>query len=73
MSISSESNGERLIRLGEVERITGLKKSCLYVLCKKGEFPAGVKLSARAVAWPLSSVESWIADRIRASTRGAQK
>lgn len=72
MHVNPDISGERLLRLTEVEYLTGLKKSALYAMCKAGKFPAGVKLSARAVAWPLSSVESWIAERIRVA-RGARQ
>jgi predicted DNA-binding transcriptional regulator AlpA len=34
---------------------------------KKGKFPAPVRIGARAVAWSLSSVESWIEARPLAS------
>jgi len=42
---------ESLIRIKRVEEITGLKKSMLYDLIKKGEFVEPVKIGERAVAW----------------------
>jgi len=62
---STSTTGERLLRLPEVESRTGLKKSAIYAGMKTGKFPACIKLGPRAAAWPLSSIESWIADRIR--------
>lgn len=60
-----ESSDERLLRLSQVEARTGLKKSSIYELQRRGEFPRSVKLSRRAVCWPESAVNAWIADRIK--------
>ena len=68
--------GERLLRLPDVEARTGLKKSALYAGMKVGTFPAGIKLSARAIAWAESDIATWIASKIRgAATKssGVQK
>ncbi len=54
----------RLLRRKEVQAITGLPTSSLYALIKKGQFPAGVKLSAKAVAWSSEAVQSWVDARI---------
>ncbi len=63
-SPSTTAQPERLLRLPDVEALTGLRKSSIYDAMRRGEFPHPVKLSRRAVCWPLSSVQSWIADRI---------
>ena len=55
---------ERLLRLPEVESLVGMKKSAIYAGVREGTFPAPVKLSRRAVCWPLSRLEAWIAQRI---------
>ena len=52
-----------LWRRSEVQAITGLRRSTLYQLIKDGKFPAPVKLSIRAVAWPSYAVNAWIASR----------
>lgn len=56
-----------LLRLPVVLKQTGLSRSSLYALARKGEFPQPVKISARASAWPAQQVESWIEARIAAS------
>lgn len=61
---SKTAQPERLLRLPDVEALTGLKKSSIYDAMKRGEFPQPVKLSRRAVCWPLSTVQGWIAGRI---------
>lgn len=55
---------DRFLRLPEVIRVAGLSRSTIYALMKKGEFPKGVQLSARSVAWSESQVLQWVQDRI---------
>lgn len=62
---------DRLIRLPEVESLTGLKKSSIYGLMQRGEFPRCVAVTQRAVAWPESACLQWIQDRIQASRESA--
>lgn len=61
---------DRLLRLPEVEAATGLKKSTLYLLMKRGEFPRCVQVTPRTVAWAESSVLQWIQDRIAGAVVG---
>lgn len=56
---------DRLLRLPETEQATGLKKSTIYLLMKRGEFPRCVRVTPRWVAWPESRVLQWVQDRIR--------
>ena len=60
---------DRLLRLPEVEAATGLKKSSVYLLMKRGEFPRCVQLTARCVAWPESRVLQFVQDRISAADK----
>ena len=53
----------KLLRLPRVQDLTGFGKSSIYAGVKAGTFPAPVRLSARAVGWKLSAVESWIQSR----------
>lgn len=54
----------RLMRLPEVERATGYKRSSIYALAARGEFPRPVKLGRRASAWVEDEVQAWIEARI---------
>ena len=54
---------QQLLRLPDVERLTGLKKSSLYAGMKAGTFPACVRLSVRAVAWRESDIAAWQSQR----------
>ena len=64
-SPSKATQPERLLRLPDVEALTGLKKSSIYDLMRRGEFPAAVKLSRRAVCWNSSAIDRWISERIK--------
>lgn len=54
---------DRMLRLNEVEHLTGLRKSSLYRLIQESKFPRGIRLSARATAWSLNAVSAWIEAR----------
>jgi prophage regulatory protein len=45
------------LRLPAVMRLTGLSRSTIYAMIARHEFPAPVKLGARAVAWRRSDIE----------------
>lgn len=62
---------ERLLRLPEVEARVGLRKSSIYEMLRRTPpaFPTPVKLSRRAVCWPASEIDAWIAERIKAGGR----
>jgi prophage regulatory protein len=62
---------ETLLRLPQVESMIGLKRSSIYSRIAAGEFPKPINLGARAVAFKNSDIQSWIAERARASG-GAQ-
>jgi len=59
-------SGIFLHRMPLVEEKTGLKKSQIYELIARGEFPAPVKLGKRASAWRSDEVDRWINNRPRA-------
>lgn len=56
---------EKLLRLPEVEILTGLKKSSIYAGMKASPptFPHCVRLSVRAVAWRESDIAAWQHER----------
>lgn len=65
---NGKQESERLLRLPEVEAMTGLRKSSIYEMAGRNPpaFPKSIKLSRRAVCWPASAIHAWIADRIKA-------
>ena len=68
---SASSNGpsmghdERLLRFPEVQSRVPYSRTTLYRLISCGEFPAPVKMGARANAWPSSVIDSWIQGKIK--------
>jgi prophage regulatory protein len=60
----------RLIRLPDVLERTSLKRSQLYTMMERGEFPRPIKLTARSNAWPESEVNDFIAAKIAARAAG---
>ncbi|MDE2271001.1 MAG: AlpA family transcriptional regulator [Xanthomonadaceae bacterium] len=53
-----------LLRLPQVKAQTGLSRSALYRRIAAGNFPAPIKIGARASAWSSEEVERWIAECI---------
>lgn len=57
----------RLIRIPEVQHRTGYAKSSIYRMVNADEFPAPIKIGARASAWLESEIEDWITAKVCAS------
>ncbi len=51
---------ERLIRLNEVIRITGLSRSRIYQYISIDKFPDNVPIGGRSVAWVESEIYRWV-------------
>lgn len=60
-----------LLRIKEVERRTGLKRSTLYKWMKRGLFPKPVPLGTSRVAWRSYDVDDWVAKRCAAAALSA--
>ena len=56
-----------MMDLPAVEAATTLKKSALYALIAKGEFPRPVRLTGRRVGWRSSSIAAWLRSRNEAA------
>lgn len=57
---------DRHYRRTDVETITGLSRSTIYLMMSRGEFPRPVKITGKAVAWPESVIRNWLAERTTA-------
>ena len=55
---------DRLLRLPEVQRLTGLGRSAIYQQMKDGFFPRSVKAGPRAATWSEAAVQGWIRQRL---------
>ena len=51
---------EKLLRITDVMKSTGLAKSTIWLYVKEGKFPKQIKLSPRISVWKLSDIEVWI-------------
>lgn len=60
---------DRCLTLKEIEALTSLRKPTIYRLMKTGDFPAQVRISPNRVAWMLSTIEDWLAERMTEATR----
>lgn len=56
-----------LLRLHQVQALTGLARSTLYKLISERDFPSPIPLAGRAVAWDSQAVDAWIQSRITAA------
>ena len=62
---------DRLLRRAEVEARTGLSTTTIYRMMREGQFPVPVKISKKAVRWPASEIEAWLASLPRATGEAA--
>lgn len=53
----------KLLKLPDVQEITGLSRSQIYALIAKQKFVRPVKI-ARSSRWPLDAVIAWVDERI---------
>jgi prophage regulatory protein len=62
----------RLLRLPEVEQITGLKKTQIFDAVQRGVFPKPVKIleTGRAIAWLEDEIVEHVRSRIAARDQG---
>ncbi|MFJ1336812.1 helix-turn-helix transcriptional regulator [Pseudomonas caricapapayae] len=52
---------DRLLRLPDVLRITGMGRNTVYTRIKEGAFPKQVKIGPKSVAWRQSDITEWMA------------
>ncbi len=57
--------GSHILRRRQVQERTGLSRSTIYELVRRGEFPAPIKLTTYAVGWLDSEVDDWLGARSR--------
>ena len=56
-----------ILRESQVRRVTGFCRSSRFELERRGQFPARLKLTGRAVGWKTSEVKDWLEARPRGS------
>jgi prophage regulatory protein len=58
---------EYALRLPQVCKMTGLRRSMIYRMQAEKRFPQRIKLTERAVGWLEREVQEWLAQRIEHS------
>lgn len=61
---------KRVLRIRELQNVTGFSKSTLYRWIQKGDFPKPIHCGPGAVGWLEQEVEEWI--ETKAAARGDQ-
>lgn len=61
----------RLIQFPAVKAMTGLSRSSVYRLERRGEFPRRVMLTPYCCAWSADEIETWIEQRLQARSSTA--
>ncbi len=58
----------KILRTPEVTNITGLSRTTLWRLERRGDFPRRIRLSPNSIGWIETEVEEWIESRPRKSS-----
>lgn len=61
--IRLQGTGE-VIRLHELEKLTGRKRSSVYEDMAAGRLPKQIKIGPRAVGWLRCDIDKWLASRV---------
>ncbi len=61
--------GDRLLTMPEVERMTSARKSWIYDRISRGLFPRAIRLcTSRRVAWSEKAIQGWIAAQMASAS-----
>ena len=58
---------DQLLTRLEVEKRCRIARTTIYRLMRCGQFPEPIRIGPRAVRWPQSEIEAWLAARPRAT------
>lgn len=72
--LSKPDHKRKLLRIRSVMSLTGISKSYVYGLCRKGLFPLPIELipGGTSVAWVESEIFDWIDSRISERNSGVK-
>ena len=65
--MQTQNSPTKIIRIAAVTERTGLSKTYIYDMIRRGEFPPSVRLAPRFAGWVEHEVESWLTQRIAAA------
>jgi prophage regulatory protein len=60
---TDDPDADSYLRLPQVKARTGLSRTTIHRLIKKGDFPSPKSLGPRAVGWKVSAVKDWCTSR----------
>ena len=61
--VINDSLPDRILRSKEVQEMSGLSRTTIWRLERKGKFPARVTLGANSIGWRFVEVNGWILNR----------
>lgn len=59
-SSAKQRPNDRLIKMPEVRRITGLSVSEIYRRVERGQFPKQIRVGPKSVAWVEREIFAWV-------------
>ena len=62
--MQNETALPRLINRKQVEEITSLSRSSIYLLMSEDRFPKPIQIGNKRVAWVSQEINEWVDDRI---------
>lgn len=65
---TSKENQTYLLRISEVMRRVGYKRTQIYLMIREGRFPQNIQIGPRAVAWDSNDIDEWIASKKNQTT-----
>ncbi len=54
---------DRFLRRDEVEKLTGYRKTAIYAMIPRGEFPRQIQIGPNRVVWLESDIQRWMEER----------
>lgn len=63
--MQNENTAPRLISRKQVEIITSLSRSSIYLLMAQGRFPKPIQIGDQRVAWVNAEINAWVEERIQ--------
>jgi prophage regulatory protein len=56
----------RILRRGQVQNLTGLSRSSIYLQIAAGQFPRSIPIGARSVGWVETEIIDWLRSKVAA-------
>jgi prophage regulatory protein len=64
MEVESGMEEDRFLRIEEVMKRVGIKRTAIYGMVALGTFPKPIKLSKKAARWSNNEISAWIAEHL---------